>query len=185
MEAAARGRAKLVIGDNLYIYDQAPGPIREDRPMSATTHKGRARARVVEGMLQAHREGQGRVTFGRSSDFFGPYALEQSNLGGRVFPPLLRGQPVLVMGNVDIPHTLTYIEDFGKALMILREHDKAFGRAWHVPNAPTVTRWEILERASRLAGQPLRIRAQCPWPLRPAGLFVPGLRKLAEMQYAV
>ncbi|MFX6622180.1 hypothetical protein ABTG47_20090, partial [Acinetobacter baumannii] len=47
LEAAKETGARLVIGDNLYMYDQAAGPIHEDRPMRPTTRKGQARAKAV------------------------------------------------------------------------------------------------------------------------------------------
>jgi nucleoside-diphosphate-sugar epimerase len=183
LEAAKETGARLVIGDNLYMYDQAAGPIREDRPMCATTRKGRARAKAVEAMLQAHREGRVRVTFGRGSDFFGPYATDQSHLGSRVFPALLEGQPVSLIGDIDLPHTLTYIEDFGKALVILGQRDEAFGQVWHVPNAPTQTKREVLELAAKLAAKPLKIQTLRGFALGAASLFVPVLREVREMLY--
>lgn len=183
LEAAKETGARLVIGDNLYMYDQAAGPIHEDRPMRPTTRKGQARAKAVEAMLQAHREGRVQVTFGRGSNFFGPHATDQSILGSRVFPALLRGQAVLQIGNIDLPHTLTYIEDFGKALVTLGEHEEAFGQVWHVPNPPTQTRREVLELAARLAGKPLRIRTLGGLALRVASGFMPVLQEMKEMLY--
>ncbi len=181
--AAASAKANLVIGDNLYMYDNVAGPIHESLPHSATTRKGQARARVVEAMLKAHHDGQTQVTFGRGSDFFGPYAAEQSHLGSRVFPALLKGKAVSVIGNIDVPHTLTYIEDFGKALVILGEHDEAFGQAWHVPNSPTKTKREVLELAAHLANKPLKVNIMGSTMLRIGGLFVPAAREVPEMLY--
>jgi nucleoside-diphosphate-sugar epimerase len=181
--AAVSAKAKLVIGDNLYMYDNVAGPIHEGLPHSATTRKGKARAMVAETMLKAHQDGKTQVTFGRGSDFFGPYATEQSHLGSRVFPALLKGKPVSMIGNIDVPHTLTYIEDFGKALVILGEHEAAFGQAWHVPNAPTRTKREVLELAARLANKPLKVNIMGSTMLRIGGLFVPAAREVPEMLY--
>jgi nucleoside-diphosphate-sugar epimerase len=183
LEAAISTKAKLVIGDNLYMYDQAAGDIHENRPYESTTRKGQARSKVAEAMLKAHREGKAQVTFGRGSSFFGPYASEQSQLGSRVFPALLKGKAVSMIGNIDVPHTLTYIGDFGKALVILGEHDEAFGQAWHVPNAPTKTKREVLELAARLANKPLKVSTMGPIMLRIGGLFVPAAREVPEMLY--
>lgn len=183
LQAAAAAGARLVIGDNLYPYDNLPGPISEDRPVSATTRKGKARARIVEAMWKAHQQGQVRLTFGRGSDFYGPYALQQSHLGSRVFPALLQGKPVQLVGNVDLPHTLTYIGDFGEALAVLGEQEAALGQAWHVPNAPATTRREVLELTAKLAGQALKIQTIGPLLLGVGKFFVPALAELEEMQY--
>lgn len=183
LESASSANAKLVIGDNLYMYDNVAGPIHEGLPHSATTRKGKVRASVAEAMLTAHHEGKVQVTFGRGSSYFGPYATEYSHLGRRVFPALLQGKSVSMIGNIDVPHTFTYIEDFGKALVILGEHDKAFGQVWHVPNAPTKTKREILELAARLDNKPLKINIMGSAMLRIGGLFVPAAREVPEMLY--
>jgi nucleoside-diphosphate-sugar epimerase len=188
LQAATSSKAKLVIGDNLYVYDQVGSDtckngIHENLPHSSTTRKGRARIHMVETMLEAHRSGRAQVTFARGSDFFGPYASDQSQLGNRVFPALLTGKAVQLVGNPDLPHTLTFINDFGRAMVMLSDHDQAFGRAWHVPNAPTQTRREVLEVAARMVDQPLRIQSMNALMLRGLGLFVPILREVSEMMY--
>lgn len=183
LHATAKAGAKLVIGDNLYMYDQTPGPIREDRPMQSNTRKGQARIQAVEAMLQAHQRGDVQVTFGRGSDFFGPYATDSSHLGSRVFPALLKGKAVQVIHRLDVPHTLTYINDFGRALVALGAHEKSFGQVWHVPNAPTQTFGEVLQLAAKLANKPLKIQALQPWMIRALGLFVPILKEVDEMLY--
>jgi nucleoside-diphosphate-sugar epimerase len=188
LQAAISSNAKLVIGDNLYVYDQV-GPnklangIHENLPHSSTARKGRARIRAVETMLEAHRSGRAQVAFARGSDFFGPYASEQSQLGNRVFPALLTGKAVQLIGNPDLPHTLTFIEDFGRAMVMIADHEQAFGRAWHVPNAPTKTRREVLEVAAKMVNQPLRIQSMNALMVRGLGLFVPILREVNEMMY--
>jgi nucleoside-diphosphate-sugar epimerase len=183
LQAAISSKAKLVIGDNLYVYDQVGTGIHENLPHSSTARKGRARIRVVETMLEAHRSGRAQVTFARGSDFFGPYAGDQSQLGNRVFPALLTGKAAQLIGNPDLPHTLTFIEDFGRAMVMISDHDQAFGRAWHVPNAPTKTRREVLEVAAKMVNQPLRIQSMNALMVRGLGLFVPILREVGEMMY--
>lgn len=183
LTAAEAARARLVFADNLYPIEEPPGLITEDRTPAPTTRKGKARAALVATMLDAHRAGRVEVALGRGANYFGPWADAQSHLGGRVFRPLLQGKPVRVIGRVDLPHTLTYTPDFGRALVTLGQHDRAFGRAWHVPNAPTRTRREVLEQAAALAGEPLRVRTMGPLGVRALGVVVPVLREFAEMMY--
>lgn len=52
---------------------------------------------------------------------------------------LLKGKPAEVTGSLDLPHTYTYINDFGEVLAILGEQEDALGQAWHLPNAETLT----------------------------------------------
>jgi nucleoside-diphosphate-sugar epimerase len=196
MAVAAHNQAKLVIGDNLYSYDNVTGPIHEGLPYQSPARKGRARIAAVESMLKAHASGQVEVTFGRASNFFGPHASSQSHLGQSVFPRLLAGKPVQIIGSVDLPHTVSFIEDFGRALVVLANQPSAFGKAWHIPNAPTTTRRLILERAAVLAqerastaraavlaGKPLKIQALSRPLVRLLGVFIPPLREMPEMMY--
>src|SRR6202022_2807444 len=74
IEGAAAAGARLVYGDNLYMYGPVDGPIREDlpnRPIGPTT---RVRAEVATALMNAHAVGKVRATIGRASDFYGPRA---------------------------------------------------------------------------------------------------------------
>lgn len=182
VEGVARSGAKLIIGDNLYMYGPVAGPIHEDLPYVADGHKGRTRALMAREALQAHAAGKVRVALGRGSDFYGPQVLG-SAVGERVFIPLLQGKAVQVLGDPDALHTWTYIDDFGEALVRLGERDEALGRAWHVPNAPTITTRAFLTQAAQIAGQPLRLQVMGKWMLRLGGLFIPTAREMIEMLY--
>ncbi len=119
---------KLVLVENLYMYGETNGkPLTEDMPHNAHTRKGRTRSEISKAAFAAHREGKLRVTAGRGSDFFGPWGLPTAAMGERTFYPLLHGKAAGVVGNIDVPHTHTYIPDFGKALVILGERNEADG----------------------------------------------------------
>jgi nucleoside-diphosphate-sugar epimerase len=126
--AAARVSARLVVADNLYLYGEVEGPIHEDLPAAAETKKGRIRAEMAAALFHAHQQGRVQVTIGRGSDFFGPH-VRSAVMGERVFLPAIAGKKATVLGNLDMPHTYTFINDFGRALVTLGEHDNAFGRA--------------------------------------------------------
>ncbi len=180
--AAAAGAA-LVVAENLYGYGVPDGPLHEGLPAAATTRKGRVRAAMSDALFEAHRRGDIRATAGRASDFYGP-GVRDAALGARVFPAVLRGRTARAPGDPDQPHTYTYIGDFGEALVRLGETEAAFGAAWHVPNAPTVTTRAVLERAFEIAGHPPRIGATGRAMMRAVGLFVPAARETVEMMPA-
>ena len=123
LEGTARSGARLVIGENLYMYGEVSGPIHEGLPYAAKTRKGRTRAQMAEAALSAHQAGKLPVVIGRGSDFFGPGVLD-SSLGERAIMPALQGKTAQLFGKLDIPHTYTFIEDFGKGLVMLGEHEK-------------------------------------------------------------
>ena len=183
-QSAATQKARLVIGDNLYVYDQVDsGNIREDLPMRSTTGKGKARIAVTEQMLELHRTGQVELAVVRGSDFYGAYGTDQSQFGSRMIPPLLRHQAAQVIGHSNAPHSITYLPDFGRALVMVAERDSAFGQMWHVPNALARTRLEVLTMLAAIIGAPLNIQAMGKPMLGVLGLFVPILREVAEMSY--
>jgi nucleoside-diphosphate-sugar epimerase len=183
LEGVAASGARLVIGENLYMYGDTDGrPIAENLPYAAHGPKGRTRAQMAEAALAAHRAGKVRVAIGRGSDFFGPGVLA-SAAGELVFGAVVKGRSAQVMGKPDLPHTYTYIEDFGRALVTLGERDEALGRAWHVPNAATVSTRRFLQMAAQAAGQPLKVLAAGPLLLTAIGLFNAEVREFWEMRY--
>ncbi len=182
LEGAAANGARLIVTENLYMYGEVDGPIHEGLPHAAETRKGKVRAAMTEALFAAHRAGNVKVASARGSDFFGP-AVISSAVGERVVAPLLQGKAAQVGGRLDVPHSLTYISDFGEALAILGERDEALGQAWHVPNAPVRTQGEFIRQLAEAAGVKPRMQAISPLMMRLAGLFMPSARELVEMMY--
>jgi nucleoside-diphosphate-sugar epimerase len=96
IEGAASAGAKLIFGDNLYMYGPVNGLMTEDLPNNATTRKGRVRIKMADEMLDAHKSAKVRVAIGRGSDFYGP-GVPASAMGERVFVPPLEGKAVNVL----------------------------------------------------------------------------------------
>ena len=182
MEGAAANNARFVVGDNLYMYGEVDGPIHEGLPYTAKTRKGKVRAEMANMVLEAHKNGTICAALVRGSDFYGPAVLT-SIIGERTFYPMLEGKPAEAMGNIDLPHTYTFIDDFGKAMVIVGEHESAMGQVWHAPNAPTLTTREVLQFAYDYIGQEPNIRTVAKWQMRMVGPFVPAAGEMVEMFY--
>lgn len=176
--------AKLVVIENLYMYGEANGkPLTEETPYNAHTRKGRVRAALSEAALAAHREGKLRVTIGRGSDYFGPWGTNTS-MGSLVIYPLLKGKAAQIGGSANLPHTHTYLADFGKALVILGERDEADGCAWHVPNdLPAITQGELIAMLADEVGVAPKIQTLGRVMLSMVGLFVKEVKESVEMLY--
>ena len=152
---------KLAVVDNLYLYGATGGrPLTEDLPAAATTRKGAARARLAAQFLEAHRAGKVPVVIIRGSNYFGPRGRD-STFGERFFPPLLAGKPVSAFGDPDLPHAVTYVPDFARAVVELAARDDAFGRVAGLP-------------------QP-KVSVMSPLMLRIGGLFMASAREMVEM----
>ena len=184
IDGLAGSTAKLVLVENLYMYGDTNGkPMTEDMPYNAHTRKGRVRAEISREAFNAHRDGHVRVTSARGGNFFGPWGTD-STMGARAFFPLLRGKPAQLIGRTDLPHSHTYVKDFGTALVILGERSEADGQPWHVPNdMPTITQAELVRMFAEEAGVKPRISSMGKLMMAIGGLFIPEARESIEMMY--
>ena len=182
IEGAAATGAKLIFGDNLYAYGPVDGALNEDLPYHATGPNGRTRAQIATMLMSAHKEGRVRASIGRGSDFFGPYA-RQSLVGDGVFARAMAGKAAQLLGTPDLPHSVTYIDDFGRALVTLGEHHEGLGEVWHVPNAPPVALRRFVEMVFAAIGRPVRIQVPPRPILQLLALFNPLLRAVVEQLY--
>ena len=174
--------ARIVYADNLYAYGPVGGPLTEDRPYRATGPNGRVRAGLADLLMAADAAGTVRATIGRASDYYGPRG-GQSTAGERLFVPALSGNPAQVLGDPDLPHTLTYLADFARGLVTLGTREEAIGEVWHLPSAETLTTREFARLVYEAAGHPLRLRV-LPSPLLAVlALVSPMLRAVREQQY--
>lgn len=177
--------SKLVLVENLYMYGESNGkPMTEDFPHNAHTRKGKTRSELSKSAFAAHSEGKLRVTAGRGSDFFGAWGLPTAAMGERTFYPMLKGKAAGLVGNMDVPHTHTYIADFGKALVILGERGEADGQAWHVPNDnPRVTQREMVKMIAAEMGIEPKMSTMGKTMMWIGGLFIPEAKESVEMMY--
>lgn len=176
--------AKLVLVENLYMYGDTDGtPLTEDTPSNAHTRKGQVRGEISRAAFQAHKEGGVRVTAARGGNYFGPWGTD-STMGGRAFFPLLRGKPAQLIGRTDLPHSHTYLKDFGRALVVLGERAEADGQVWHVPNdQPAMSQGELVRLFAEEAGVKAKISSMGTLMLAIGGLFIPEARETLEMMY--
>ena len=182
LEGAASAGAKFIVGENLYMYGESNGPIHEGLPYSAQTRKGKVRGEMAEAVLEAHRSGKVRAASARGSDFYGPL-VQDSTLGDRAIIPAFQGKTASLTGQLDLPHTYTYIDDFGKAMVILGERDEALGQAWHVPNPPTLTQRQLMRLFFEEIGKSPKMSGMGKLTMRMGGLFIPAARETVEMMY--
>jgi nucleoside-diphosphate-sugar epimerase len=186
LEGAAASGAKLIVIENLYLYGPHGVPMTEEMPQRGRGSRSTTRKGMARELMEAHRNGKVRAVSVRAADLFGPHVAE-SLVGARLFGPALADKKVQLLANPDLLHSVTYIRDVGRAMVILGEDDRALGQAWHVPNAPAVTLRQFVQLVCAEAGVVPRISAlprglvRLLLPLM--GLFVPSLRGLEENLY--
>lgn len=181
LKACATAGSAMVFADNLYMYQESPNvPFTESTPTQPATHKGVVRARIAEMVRQAHRDGKVKTAIARASDFFGP-GVDNAMLGSRFFPQLIAGKTVQWFGNPDMPHTFTFVPDFGNALVELGVDGMDWGEVWHVPNSITCTAREAAQATAALTKRPVKLKGGGRLMLRVVGMFIPAAKEMIEM----
>lgn len=180
LEAAVINGAKLIVGDNLYMYGQFKGNLTEDSPIQPISKKGRVRAAMAQEIIDANKHGRVRAAIGRASDFFGPYDL---SLTGYSIQPAVSGKTVNLLGSDRQPHTFSYIKDFGKLLATLGTRDEALGQVWFTPSNPSLTQAEFVGLISDELGKPVKSMVGGPLMIRILGLFNKEIAETVEMMY--
>jgi len=174
--------ARLVYVDNLYMYGRVNEPMSESTPVNPCSRKGQLRADLAATLLEAHEQGRVQAVIARGSDFYGPGVLN-AGLGEMVLAPALLGKTANAVGDLDMPHTYTYIDDFARGVATLGTRDEALGQVWHTPNAEALSTRQMLNMVYSEAGQSPNYRSAPGLLLTGMGLFNPMIRELKEMIY--
>ena len=182
IDAAAAAGAKLVVVDNLYMYDSTKGPMSDDTSVAPISRKGQLRAQVADLFMQAHRDGKLPVTIGRASDFYGPN-IRNALVNDAFFRSALAGKTVRWAGNLDVPHASMFIDDFARGIVAMGARDDAFGDAWILPHAPAITGREFIKLTFEQTGKPMKQGTLSRGMVRLGGLFSPLIREFGEMVY--
>lgn len=180
--AVAAGVRQLVLIGTLYPFGRSQtATVNEDHPREPHTFKGRMRKEQEDVLLAAHASGRIRGTILRLPDFYGPN-VERSFLHS-VFSAIATGKSAQMIGPIDRPHEFVFVPDVGPVVLKLAQKPDAYGRAWNLAGAGTITQREFARRAFAAADQKPRLMVAGKWMVRAMGLFNPFLRELAEMHY--
>ena len=181
LKIAIKNNTKLIVAENLYMYGNTHGqPMTEDTPNNPCSKKGQVRMEMSNRLFEAFQQGKVQVATVRGSDFFGPW--EPIN-GEMIFKGALQKKTVNMLGNLNQPHSFTYVKDFGKALAIAGTDDRATGRAWHVPSGKPYTQNELAALLSIELGYQVKTRATGKIMLSLIGLFNKSAIEVVEMLY--
>ncbi len=180
--AVSATRATLVYTDNCYMYAPTAEPLTEESLQAPVTRKGKLRKHLAETVLAAHAQGQIRATIGRAPDVYGP-GVRTSVVGEQFFTALLAGKRVPWLGKLDVPHALSFVEDFARGLIVLGTHEQVLGQVWHIPTAQALTGRQYIALASEAAGVQAHALAVSGLMLRVLGLTNAVLRESVELLY--
>ncbi|HEX5656983.1 MAG TPA: NAD-dependent epimerase/dehydratase family protein, partial [Polyangiales bacterium] len=177
LHAAETSGAKLVALDCLYMYGRPLGGVmHEDSTRAPCSHKGELRVELE----QLRMSGGVRVAIARASDFFGA-GLQQSAFSDRFFERAFAGKAVECLGDADMPHSYTYVEDVVTALATLGREGEGI---WHVPTSWHGTTRELYDLVGVAIGVgPLKVMRVPKLLVRGLGLFNGIMREMVEMMY--
>ena len=153
IEVAAAVGARLVHWDLAHMYGPTRDPIDESVPNTAKSGPARVLIEQADKIIDATWTGKIDGVIGRSPDVYGPGAIGPefgSSFGGRVFWPALEDTEITLVGDVDSPRSMAYVDDVAHGLMTLGEMSDSGGHIWHLPCAPPVSPVEL---ASMVIGQ--------------------------------
>ena len=182
IEYAIKTQAVLVTCSNLYGYGVQTGMLTEESPLNATWKNGRVRAEMWLQVKEQIDAGKIRASEVRGSDYI--CASEQSRMGDRVVPRLLKGKGVQLLGDLDKLHTWTDPDDVALLMMRVAQEEVAWGRPWHVPsNSPMTQRHVIRDIALELGVKDPKVSSVPPLIEKALGLFNPIMRELSHTAY--
>ena len=181
--ALSKTNARLVFADNMYSYGNVAGAaMNEQMPHTAKTKKGKIRAGVINALLLSGQEFNSRVAFVKASDFIGP-RIHKGLFGKDFLDNVYNGKTVRLFGNIALPHTFTYINDFAAAMINVGTANDTFGQIWHVPNAPALSLDKWLHLFEVVTNKPIKKSVTPKFVIRLAGLFNSFIKELYEMAY--
>ncbi len=182
INGAVAAGAKLIVADSLHMYGKVQGRITEDLTYTPTSRRGQVGAQVATRVMQAHRSGHLWAAIGRAADLYGP-GVVHSVAGEHLFRAVLQGKRAMWFGNLDMPHSLTFLDDFARGLVTLSEHEDAPGQIWHIPTAEPLTGRQFLQMAFEEAGTTPKMDAFSRPIMTVMGLFSPQIRDFVETLY--
>jgi nucleoside-diphosphate-sugar epimerase len=184
VRAALELDAVLAVSENLYSYSRGLERIKEASPENPPSRKGRIRKELNDQLIRSGRERGLRWVSIRASDYYGPGATDQSVFGTRYFlEPLYGRKKIAMMGDIDQPHSYTFVSDFGRALALAARTDKCHGRSWIVAHRETGTTRDLAREFIAQSAAAAKLGRLPMMAIHFAGLFNPVIRELPEMMY--
>lgn len=173
----------LVFADNLYAYGRARMPMTETSPYKPHGVKGNARQQAAELLLTEHQSGRVKTAIVRASDFYGP-GVARSMLALNVFKDIVAGRRVERLGNIDVAHSFTFIDDFARSMVNVALNPDCYGQVWHAATPPAVSMREMVKLIAQASGMAApKFRVAPKWLFFMFGMFDRSMKELREVYY--
>lgn len=180
--ACKKYQTKLVFFDNVYMYDREfMGHMTEDTPARPTSKKGQIRHEIAQILLDEVASGELTALIARSADFIG---LTNSIPVELVYKNLAKGKKAQWLANAGKVHQFTFVPDAAKATAMLGNASDVWNQVWHLPTDHSrLTGKDWIELFAKAMNKEPRFSVIPNWMLSLAGIFIPLMRELKEMNY--
>ena len=181
-EYAEKTQAVLVTCSNLYGYGPHDGALTEDLPLNAKWTNGRVRADMWLAAKALNDSKKIRATEVRGSDYIA--ASDQSRMGDRVVPNLVKGKKIQLIGAIDQLHSWTDPEDVAQLMIVVGQDERAWGKPWHVPSNEPKTQLQVVQDISSALGVAAPSVSSVPLAMQKLiGIFNPVIKELLNSNY--
>lgn len=185
MDVAAAAGIPVVFPESVYAFGGGAQELHETTAMAPASPLGRMRAELLRA-----RAAHPAVTLSVvAADLVGPTASAATSVFLQlVIRPAAAGKSPWVMGDPDVPRSVTYIPDLTAAMMAAAEHASGLAPDRDAvllsPSTEARSMREMAAAAASVQGhEPPKVH-QIPWPLlRLGGLFSAQFRELHRQRY--
>jgi nucleoside-diphosphate-sugar epimerase len=168
IQVAARTGAKLIHWDLAHVYGPTREPIDESTPNSGKTGPARVMIDMADKIINATWQRKISGAVGRSADIYGPGAIGPefgSSFGGNFFWSALNDEKITIVGDMDAPRSMAYVDDVAQGLITLAEEPQSVGQIWHLPCDRPISPMEMVHllanettSTSEVGGTPRHVR---------------------------
>lgn len=183
INACTKHESRLVFFDNVYAYGKVEGTMTEQTPYQPCSQKGAVRKEIAEMLMDAVEKGKLNAMIVRAADFYGP-GNTNSMFNMMVTDKHAAGKKAQWMLNADLPHTLTYTPDAGKATAMLGNDTTAYNQVWHLP-APdeSLSARQLAAISTEYFDAKAGVQVLPKWSLHLIGWFIQPVAESIEMLY--
>lgn len=179
LSAGRSANAVVVFPESLYSYSTPEHVITEESPRAAQGGKRGVRTELLAARQASETNNVSVV----ASDFYGPDA-RTAHAGERMLVAALSGKRLWAVGNPDMPHSFTYIEDLARAMVTAAQREDLWNSVLHAPTVGPTTQRQFAQAYAARAGAPAaKVSGLSGGVLRAIGLVSPAMREVAEMSY--
>ena len=158
VRAFSRRVGQLIFCSTVDVYNKPAVfyPYREDHPREAASDYGRNKAKCEDILMEAHEQGDFKVTIIRPAHTYGEGGTLIHTFGWRTsyLDRIRKGKPVIQHGDGNSLWVVCHIDDVARTFVNAIGNEKAYGKAYHVTGEEWLTWNRYLEIIAEAMGAP-------------------------------